>query len=523
MPEADRKQILSDEVHVGGPPAAGGRLHCVLLFPNRYALGMANLGFQTLYRLLSSHPDISCERAFFLPTPDGASEPLRSLETHTPVARCGLLGISSSFELDWLRIPMALEAAGIPPLAADRERGYPLVLIGGPAVTANPEPIADLADAIFIGEVEEVFPDLAATLLEGDLGAAEGRADLLNALGSLPGVYIPSQPVDQPVRRVALEDVNMHQTRTKIISPYAEFPDSFLLEVSRGCPRGCRFCLARQIYQPPRPRTLESLLATAEVGLQYTDRVRLVGAAVADHPDLPALARTLVDLGARIATSSLRAERVTPELVEPIAASGQRTITLAPETADERLAKCIGKRMSRETVHAAIAAALDAGINRVRLYFMIGLPGETDAEALSIADYVSDLEGEFSQVRFAPSISPLIPKAHTELARVAVPDIRTLRHRLKAVGKALRAKTHTRARLGSARWSAVQVALSRGGRELTPVLMAAARAGGRAGDFFSALKREGLALEDYLGPQPDDAPWQVVDPSAFYAREARDE
>jgi len=223
-----------------------------------------------------------------------------------------------------------------------------------------------------------------------------------------------------------------------------------------------------------------------------------------------------------MSTSSLRAERVTPELIEPLAASGQRTITLAPETADEGLAKRIGKHITRETIHAAIAAALDAGMDRVRLYFMVGLPGETEAEALSIADYVAELEGEFPQARFALSVSPLIPKAHTEFARVAVPDLRTMRTRLKAVGQALRAKTHAKARLGSARWSAVQIALSRGGHELTPVLIQAARAGGGAGDFFAALRAQGLALDSYLGAQPDDAPWQVVDARPVYASEARD-
>jgi len=188
MPERDRKQVLTDEVHVCGRPGPGGRLRCVLLFPNEYAVAMPNLGFQTLYRLLNSHPEITCERAFWPPVPDasGRSRPgrLRSLETATPLAGFDVVGISSSFELDWLRISPALEAGGIPSLAAERTERDPLVLIGGPAVTGNPEPIAELADAVFIGEIEGVFPDLAERIHKANwlISTASGEMSTPNIL-----------------------------------------------------------------------------------------------------------------------------------------------------------------------------------------------------------------------------------------------------------------------------------------------------------------------------------------------------
>ena len=557
MPEPDRKQVLTDEVHVSGRPGPGGRLRCVLLFPNEYAVAMPNLGFQTLYRLLNSHPEITCERAFWPPVPDAGarfktysragfqpanavldgygtpssarSRPgrLRSLETATPLAGFDVVGISSSFELDWLRIPPALEAGGVPPLAAERTERDPLVLIGGPAVTGNPEPIAELADALFIGEIEGVFPDLAETLLATRGGQSSRLGGMtvpasLDALGSIPGCYVPSRPLDGAVHRAVAADLETCETRSEIITPHAEFPRSFLIEVGRGCPRGCRFCLARQIYQPFRTRSLDALTATARLGREFTDQFGLVGAAVADHPDLASLANAIVAMGGRVSTSSLRAERVTPELVDSLAASGQRSITLAPETADERLAERIGKQISREAIHAAIRAAVEVGIVGIKLYFMVGLPGETDAEAVGIADYVAELQDEFPRARFTVSVDQLIPKAHTELARIAVPEPGAMRARLRAVGRALKAGTRARARLGSARWAAVQVVLSRGGRELTPVLLDAAHRGGGAAEFIAALRAEGLRLDDYLGPQHGDAPWEVVDLCPTSAGEARD-
>jgi len=508
---AYRREILADEVHVHGEAAATGRLRVALLFPNDYAVGMANLALHGLHHLLSARPEVLCERAFYPGIPeDGRPRDgtLRSLEHDTALGAFDLIAITSSFELDWLNIPTALRDGGVAPLADERSADAPLIIIGGPAVTSNPEPLAPFADALFAGEVEPVLDALIDALLAEDLTEPAGRRAALERLAAIPGFYVPSVAREPPVERVALDDLNAASTTTAILTPRSEFPNTFLVETGRGCPRGCRFCLARRIYHPVRTRSAENILDSARLGLRFTDRIGLVGAAVADHPRIDAIAAEIVAMGGRVSTSSLRAEGVTPELTAALAAGGQRSITLAPETADAELARVIGKGMNYEAVRAAIATASEAGLTQVKLYFMVGIPGETDEAALQIADYVDRLECEFSSLRFTVAIGTLVPKPHTQLARVAVPDPGTVRRRLKKLRRALDSRTRVRVRISSARWGAVQAVLGRGGRELAPVIAAAA--GGGPGDFARALQAEGLSLEDYLAEQTGPAPWEVV-------------
>lgn len=504
---AYRRELLADETYVLSPPARSGRLRVALLFPGEYAVGMANLAVQTLHALLTAHPDVLAERAFYPVIPEEGRPHggvLRSLEEDTALGAFDVIAISSSFELDWLNIPAALREGGIEPFAAERSSDRPLVIIGGPAVTANPEPLAPFADALFIGEVE---PVLAASL-DALLAHSGDRDATLAALAALPGWYVPALATTAPIARVALADLDAAPTTTSILTPRSEFPRTFLIETGRGCPRGCRFCLARRIYHPVRARSADAILASARVGLRFTERIGLVGAGVADHPQIEEIATEIVALGGAVSTSSLRAEGVTPGLMAALARGGQRSMTLAPETADEDLARTIGKRVSFEAVREAVAMGRAAGISEVKLYFMVGIPGETDEAALAIADFVERLQDAVPDVRITVAIGPLVPKPHTDLARVAVPDPATVGRRLKRLQRRLRRRTRADVRTSSARGGAVQTVLGRGGRELAPVIAAAA--GGGPGDFTRALAAEGLTLEDYLSEQEGPMPWEVV-------------
>ncbi|MGD9495790.1 MAG: radical SAM protein [Armatimonadota bacterium] len=498
-----RRQVLAEEVHVYGTPAASGRLRIALLFPADYAVGMANLALQGLYRLFSTRPEVLCERAFYPGIPEQGRPrdgTLRSLEHDTALGAFDAIAISSSFELDWLNIPAALREGGVEPFAHERGPDQPVVIIGGPAVTSNPQPLAPFADALFVGEVEPVFGAMVDALLDPE--DAPGR------LAQLPGFVVPAVQHSPTVKRVALDGLDAAPTTSAILTPRSEFPDTFLIETGRGCPRGCRFCLARRIYHPVRSRSAESIIDSARLGLRFTDRIGLVGASVGDHPQIEQIASAIVALGGQISTSSLRAESVTPELMAMLAAGGQRTITLAPETADPELAAVLGKPMRVEAVRSALDLAAAAGLSQAKLYFMVGIPGETDAAALQIADYVAALEAEFGGLRFSVSIGVLSPKPHTELARAAVPDPGLLDRRLRELRSALRSRTRAHVTVASPHWAAVQTVLSRGGRELAPVMAAAA--GGGPGDFTRALEAEGLALRDYLAEQTGPAPWEIV-------------
>jgi radical SAM superfamily enzyme YgiQ (UPF0313 family) len=243
-------------------------------------------------------------------------------------------------------------------------------------------------------------------------------------------------------------------------------------------------------------------------GLQFTDRVGLVGAAVADHPQIEQIASQVVAMGGRVTTSSLRAEGVTPNLLDALAAGGQRTITLAPETADPELAARIGKELDFEAVRAAVEMAAGAGLTDVKLYFMLGIPGESDDVVVQTAEFVEALEEAVAGIHVTVAAGALVPKPHTEFERVEVPAPGEVQRRLKRLRKELRARTRADVRISSARWSAVQTALGRGGRELAPVLIAAA--GGGPGDFERALRDAGLSLDDYLVEQSGALPWDVV-------------
>jgi len=492
----DRISVLKDETPVSAFSDGGGRLHIALLFPAEYHIGMANLAVHALYRQLNSIDEVSCERVFFPPLEGDANGPLISLETGTPLGGFDAVAVSSSYELDWLRLPAALVAGGVPALAAERGERAPVVLAGGPAITSNPEPLAEIADALFIGEAEEALPALTEAL------GQEDREDVLDALAEVPSVYVPTRPPDEPVRRALVEDLDAFPTHSEILTPHSEFANVFLIETGRGCPRSCSFCLARQIYHPARARSLNTLLPQIELGLSLTDRIGLVGAAVADHPRVVELASAVADRGGRVSLSSLRIERVTPELLAPLVAGGQRSITLAPEAASPDVAETLGKTIEPEAMAAALAAAEGAGIRAVKLYYIVGVPGETDEQAVDIARQVAGLERDFPRLRFTVSVSPLTPKPHTELARAGVPDPKVVRKRLRAIGAALRHDTRAKPRLGSARWAAVQTILSRGGRELTGLLLEGNDAG--AGELLSSLAGRGLAMDDYLGPQASE-------------------
>ena len=314
----------------------GGRLPIALVFPNSYYLGMSSLAVHTLYRLWNSRDEVVCERVF-----SGSSVPPLSLESASPLDYFPVLAFTISYEVDYFNVVEILRSAGLPPRAADRDDSHPLVIAGGPAVSANPEPLAPLLDAVLIGELEPVFEPLTAALRL----VPDGREAALGALAQVPGVYLPnlvfgSTPPPR-IRRQWLEDLDAVPTHSAIFTPDTEFGDMGLIEIARGCGRGCRFCLAGYAYRPPRQRSVDSILAQARELLKHQDRVGLVSAAVSDHFAIDQLATELRALGARISVSSMRVDPVSEPLVRALAESGTRTLTIAPEAGSERLRRAI--------------------------------------------------------------------------------------------------------------------------------------------------------------------------------------
>ena len=490
------RRLLAAERYLWTPPP-GTLGRAALVYPHTYAVGMSSLALHTLWRRLAEAGWL-VERAFLDPQPGHA------LDHGTALRDFSLLAFTCAYEPDYLNIPRLLEAGGVPPLAADRGPQDPLVIAGGPGVTQNPEPLAPLFDLLFLGELEPVWPQLSAALAL----AVDSREAALEAAAAVPGVYWPAHPPTRPIPRQVLREVDAHPTASVAVTPHAELSDLFLVEVGRGCPRTCKFCLARQLYHPFRPRSLESLLATLRPALAVTPRVGLLGAALSDHPQLLELCETLAAEGAQISTSSLRVDAITPRLVEMLAAGGARTLTLAPESGSETLRRRLGKPMTQAHILAAAQAAQEAGMAALKLYFLVALPEETDADRQAIAALVADLRQAAPRLRLEVALSPLVPKPHTPWEDLPLLPLEEIRRRCTQVRQEL-GRQGISVDVGSARGALVQTALSRGGQELGPVLVAASRAGGDFSALRRACRQAGLRLEDYAQP-PAEPPWRVV-------------
>jgi len=494
----------------------GGRVPVVLAYPNSYAVGMSNLAVHGLYGWLNDLPGVVCERAFASQTAGlGAprhtshhDEPI-TLESQRPLQDAAVVAFSVSFEPDYFNVVAMLRGAGIPLRAADREDGDPLVILGGPAVGANPEPLAPLADAVVIGEAEELLGDLIAPVREG---WGQERRATLEALAQVPGVYVPLLHDGRPIPRRVLDDLDAYPLATRIYSPRAEFGDMALIEISRGCGHGCRFCLAGYWYRPIREHSLEVVLDLAREALRcqrrHDKKIGLVAAAVSDYSRIDELVAALRDMGAAISASSLRVNPLSPALVRALAESGSRTITFAPEAGTERLRRAISKGINHDDIMSAVALAAGEGIEALKLYFMVGLPGETDDDVEGLVSLVGEIRAAFPR-HIVASVTPFVPKAHTPFERRAMAEADVLRHRLEriAAGMApLRVQFRAEA-VGDARWQGV---LARGDRRLGEALLDAPRPNPRG--LAQSMEKHGLDPEAYLAARApgEPLPWDFV-------------
>src|SRR3954467_776574 len=435
------QETLSKEVGYVTKPH-GDRLRVALAFPNTYWVGMSNLGFQTVYRLFNAESDIVCERFFLPPKQElaalsAAKAPLLTLESQTPVGDFDIVAFSVSFEWDYVNVLTLLRLAGIPAYASERTERHPLMVIGGAVTFVNPEPLAPFADVIAAGEGEVLIPGLRRAMAD-----ATGRADLLARLSTERGFYVPSfyEPeyaadgtlagysvragVDAPlpVRKAALKTTEaVDPPATTIFTPDTEFGSRFLIEVVRGCANLCRFCWAGYNYLPVRAFPKDRILDLARQAQPYSSRAGLVSIALCDHPEIEEILTSLVDMGFGISPASLRLDDLTPTILRLLRQSGEKTITIAPETGSDRLRRVINKTVTNDEILSAAEMIFASGIENLKLYFMIGLPTETDDDLVAIRDITLQLRdimvrharprGQIGKI--VGSVNPLIPKPGT--------------------------------------------------------------------------------------------------------------
>ncbi len=529
----------------------GGRLRIALAFPNTYFVGMSNLGFQTMYKLFNAEEGIVCERVFLPPKTElaeqlAAGAPLLTLESQTPVRDFDILAFSVSFEWDYTNVVTLLRLARLAPRAEARTHHDPLVMIGGAVTFVNPEPLALFADVIAAGEGEALVPSLFAAF-----AAASDRDDLLRLLAAERGFYIPSfydmrydaqgrieafVPKDGTgappvVRKAALKTTDaVDPPATTIFTPDTEFGSRFLIEVVRGCANLCRFCWAGYNYLPVRPFPFDRIMELAERARPHSQRAGLVSIALCDHPQIEDILTRLVGMGYSISPASLRLDDITPTILKLLRESGERTITIAPEVGSDRLRRVINKTVTNDEILAAAELIFAAGIENLKLYFMIGLPTETDDDLVAIRDLTLQLRDRMLVHarsrghigRIVGSVNPLVPKPGTAYQWMAMENDKSIDRKIKRLRALTADIDNVFFNIKSERHSFYQALMSLGDRRVAPTIEAAERNGGQ---WRAAVAESGIDADFYVfRDRSNDSvlPWDIIDggmKSSFFRAE----
>jgi radical SAM superfamily enzyme YgiQ (UPF0313 family) len=532
-------ETLSKEIGYVRKPH-GDRARIALAFPNTYWVGMSNLGFQTMYRLFNAQDNVVCERVFLPPKQElaellAARAPLLTLESQTPVGDFDVFAFSISFEWDYVNVLTLLRLAGIPARAAERSPRHPLIVIGGAVTFVNPEPLALFADVIAAGEGEVLVPAFGRAL-----AAATDRPDLLRLLARERGFYIPSFYEPQygsdgtltaystipgadapvPVRKAALKTTEaVDPPVTSIFTPDTEFGSRFLIEIVRGCANLCRFCWAGYNYLPVRAFPTDRILDLAAAARAHASKVGLVSIALCDHPEIERILARLNEMGYSISPASLRLDDLTEPIVRVLRESGERTITIAPETGSDRLRRVINKTVTNDEILDRAELIFSSGIENLKLYYMIGLPTETDDDLVAIRELTLQIRdimlkhakdrGHIGRV--IASVNPLVPKPSTAYQWLPMEDPSIVEEKVKRLRGLTSNIDNVFFNIKSERHSFYQALLSLGDRRVAPAIEAAEANGG---DWRRAVADTGVDADFFVfRDRTSDSvlPWSIID------------
>ena len=504
----------------------GGRTRICIVYPNSYSIGMSSLGFLSVHAMLNSRPDVFCERAF-LPDRDDVAEhertrtPVFSIETARALQDFDIIAFSVSFENDFPNVLRVLELSGIPVRSERRGPRHPLVVMGGVCAFSNPEPMAEFMDIVFVGEAEGMLDEFLDSCV-----SLQDRDKVFIRASAIEGIYVPSlyeveyasdgrikgrkamRGAPEMIRRRHAGDIWRRPASQLITTTEAEFSGMSLVEVQRGCPWSCRFCLAGKVFDPPRRKPLEALVS--EISGIRSDpgslqRIGLIGPSLGDYPHL---AEALSIEGVDFTITSLRASRASADLVREM--GGRKSVSIAPEAGSERLREHINKKVSRSDILEAAGMLLEGGVESLRLYFMVGLPTETDEDVDAIVELAAEIRALSRKGRISLTLSTFVPKPFTDFEReqMALPSV--LKSRLRRVREGLRRTGGLSISHDPVREALMQGVYSIGDRRLAGALELFAATGGHAG----AMREAGLDPAFYIHrekAQDETLPWDFIE------------
>lgn len=494
------EKLLADEE---GTIFKSAPLRVALCYPSPYHVGMSSLGFQTIYRELNAHDGVVAERVFL---PEDAEAyrrtrtPIFSYESKTALSEFDVIAFSVAYELEVVGLLEVLDLAQIPVLRSEREGRYPLVVAGGPLTFSNPTPLEPFIDVLVQGEADDAVHDL--------MNAVQGattREGLFAELEKRTGFLIPGRSGQRYFVRKA--DDGRLPARTQIVTPNTELRSMFLIEPERGCSRGCHYCVMRRTtnggMRTVPPERVLSLVP------DHAKKVGLVGAAVTDHPKIVQLLETIVGSGREVGVSSLRADRLTQPLVNALRAGGAKTLTVASDGASQRMRDLVDRKHSEEQILRAANFGRTAGMKQLKVYSIVGLPLETDADIEELARFTMELS------KILPTslgVAPFVAKRNTPLDGAPFCGIKEAEARLELLRRLLRGKAEVRPT--SARWAWVEHMLAQCGPEVGLAAMDAWRAGGSFAAWKKAFEERGVVpyqerrVED--GRQRNPTVWPSV-------------
>jgi len=498
-------------------PDGQARIRFALAYPNTYYIGMSNLGMQTMYRVINQRPDTVCERVFL---PDTAARtaytkgntPLFTLESQRPVNNADIIGFSMSYENDYLHLLYMLELARIPLLAAERDERHPIILVGGAVTYINPEPLADFVDLMILGDGEEAT-NAYLDLVHDTLG--QPRREHLRQAAQMPGVYVPHShrqaDAAEALAPRKITDLAQWPAYSSILTDDTEFSGSLLVEITRGCPWKCRFCTVGYVYPKFRQLPADTVLGIVdaqqqrdrESGHTPVGKVGLISSATGDYRHLPDVAQGLADRGVGIGISSLRMDRMPEVLIECMVRSGVRSCTVAPEAGSERLREVIRKEMTEAKILGGVEMLLAHGMRNLKLYSMIGLPTETDADLQELIDLtfkIWDRMKRAGQARGALgtltlSVNPFVPKPATPLQWCAMAPRRDIEAKLRTLRQAIRKESHIRLKHESLKSAYLEAILTRGDRRMSRFLLESHR---QQGNWRRAAQHLAFHAEQFV-------------------------